>query len=547
MEEESGPAGWIAAALPVDAVLVADVERPTVVWLDRRKLTRHQCDRLSIAAEPIAGHLPNDTTDVGPPRHGALRPLMVAFGPTQLLFAVDPGEFMSTRPARSNPSSDWIERNTLSVLPTCIFQIGQLSRHLCTVRKQCEGPKALRTFCSELWTGMLTGTQLINLRVDQNGSLVAPPALQQAFEQHARGAASDAQLRQAQDRSIRDVIRRQEAVGLPVVTDGEFRRRNFQESFSNAVSGFDVPQQVERLTDWREPNNPLHRTEQNFDAAGPAIATRRGVVARLQLKQNVVLDEYRYSAGVATRPVKVSLIGPDRIAQRFAWERSQAVYQDTDAFVADVVAIQRQMISELVAAGCRYVHMDAPGFTAYVDKVSLDRMRARGEDPQKSLARGIKAENDVIAGFDGVTFGLHICRGNPRGVDPATGKIMPQWHREGHYDSIAEQLFSGLNHHRLLLEYDSERAGDFTPLRYVPKGRIAVLGLVTTKSAELESIDALRRRIDDAARYLPLDQLALSPQCGFSSGVGGAQLPEDVQWRKFERIVETARAVWGSV
>jgi 5-methyltetrahydropteroyltriglutamate--homocysteine methyltransferase len=222
------------------------------------------------------------------------------------------------------------------------------------------------------------------------------------------------------------------------------------------------------------------------------------------------------------------------------------VYKDIDEFIADVVAIERQMIRQLVDAGCRYIHIDAPGFTAYVDQLSLERMRARGEDPDKNLERGIAAENAVIAGFDGVTFGLHICRGNPRGIDPATGKVMPQWHREGHYDSIAERLFSGLKHDRLLLEYDSERAGDFGPLRYVPKDKIAVLGLVTTKSAELESVDALRRRIDDAARHLPLDQLALSPQCGFSSGVGGVQLDEDSQWRKLERIVETAHAVWGN-
>ena len=189
--------------------------------------------------------------------------------------------------------------------------------------------------------------------------------------------------------------------------------------------------------------------------------------------------------------------------------------------------------------------MDAPGFTAYVDKVSLERMRSRGEDPAKNLERAIKAENDVIRGFDGVTFALHICRGNPRGSDSKTGKILPQWHREGHYDAIAEQLFGGLDHHRLMLEYDSDRAGDFTPLRFVRRDKIAVLGLVTTKVADLESKDELKRGIDEAARHLPLDQLALSPQCGFSSGVGAIQLAEDEQWRKFERILETAREVWG--
>ena len=389
---------------------------------------------------------------------------------------------------------------------------------------------------------------LRSLRVDQIGSLVRPARLFAAFERHAVGKASDAELASEQDEAIRAVLQKQEAIGLPVLTDGEFRRRNFQESFGSAVTGFDVPARAAALTDWREPNRPLHRTEQNFDAPGPAITTRRRVNTRLRLERNIVLDEYRFSSRITRRPVKVSLIGPDRISQRFAWERSKEVYRDIDEFTADVVAIERQMIQGLVDAGCRYVHIDAPGFTAYVDKVSLDRMRARGEDPDRNLARSIAAENAVIAGFEGVTFGLHICRGNPRGTDPVTGKIMPQWHREGPYDAIAERLFGGLHHHRLMLEYDSERAGDFTPLRFVPKGKFVVLGLVTTKSADVEAKDALKRRIDDAARYLPLGQLALSPQCGFNSGGDqGLQLSEDEQWRKFERILETAREVWGQI
>lgn len=384
------------------------------------------------------------------------------------------------------------------------------------------------------------------LRVDQNGSLVAPGWLAEAFTAYASGAIAEDRLREAQDKAIREVIAKQDAIGLPVVSDGEFRRRNFQESFSNAVSGFDVPAGMDRLVARLEPNAPLNRTEQNFQAAGPAVVTRRRAVERLKLVRNVIAEEYRFAASVAKAPVKVSLIGPDRISQRFSWEESREVYRDVEEFIADVVAIERRMIQELVDAGCRYVHMDAPGFTAYVDERSLERMRARGEDPDKNLARAIKAENDVIRGFDGVTFALHICRGNPRGSDPKTGKILPQWHREGHYDAIAERLFSGLDHHRLMLEYDSERAGDFTPLRFVPKGKIAVLGLVTTKVADLESKDALKRRIDDAARHLPLEQLALSPQCGFSSGVGAIQISEAEQWRKFERILETAREVWNT-
>jgi 5-methyltetrahydropteroyltriglutamate--homocysteine methyltransferase len=179
-----------------------------------------------------------------------------------------------------------------------------------------------------------------------------------------------------------------------------------------------------------------------------------------------------------------------------------------------------------------------------VDKVSLERMRARGENPDENLERSIAADNATIASFPDVTFGIHLCRGNPRTIDPLTGKVAPQWHREGHYDAIAERLFSRLNHHRLLLEYDDERSGGFAPLRYVPKGKIAVLGLVTTKRSDLEPLDLLRRRIDEATQYLPLDQLALSPQCGFG-GLGHVVIPEEDQWRKFERILETAHLVWG--
>ncbi len=383
------------------------------------------------------------------------------------------------------------------------------------------------------------------LRADHNGSLVSPQYLKDAFKALADGSIGEGELRVAQDRAIRHAIAKQEETGMPVVSDGEFRRRNFQESFAAAVTGFDVPAGQEKSVERLEPNRPLSRTEQDFQAAGPALLTRRPVVERLKLARNVIADEYRFSSAIATRPVKVALIGPDRISQRFAWEKSQAIYKDMDAFLADVIAIERQMIRELVDAGCRYVHMDAPGLTAYVDQVSLERMRARGEDPQKNLERAIRAENDVIRDFPGVTFALHICRGNPRGVD-ASGKVLPQWHREGHYDAIAEQLYTGLKHDRFMLEYDSERAGSFETLRFIPRDRIAVLGLVTTKSADVESKEFLKRRIDEAARYLPLEQLALSPQCGFG-GVTSIQLAEEEAWAKFRRIVETAQEVWGGV
>ncbi len=383
---------------------------------------------------------------------------------------------------------------------------------------------------------------LKQLRVDQVGGLCAPSELRRVFEAYKRGEASDEVFDRAKDDAIRHVIARQEAIGYPILTDGELRRRNFQESFSESVSGFEVPAEDKSMEGVSLA--PMIRAEQNFSAPGPAIRTRRRVVERLRLIRNVPLEEYQFSSRVATKPVKVTVLSPDRISQRFDWQNSTAVYPDMDAFMTDVVAITRQIIAGLVAAGCRYIQIDAPGYTAYVDKVSLDRMRSRGEDPDENLARSIAADNAVIVGFDGVTFGIHLCKGNPRTIDPATGKVMPQWHREGHYDAIAERLFSQLKHDRILLEYDDERSGSFAPLRYMPKGKVAVLGLVTTKRADLESLDLLRRRIGEATQHLPAEQLALSPQCGFG-GLDSISIPEEDQWRKFERILETARLVWG--
>jgi 5-methyltetrahydropteroyltriglutamate--homocysteine methyltransferase len=170
-------------------------------------------------------------------------------------------------------------------------------------------------------------------------------------------------------------------------------------------------------------------------------------------------------------------------------------------------------------------------------------MKARGDDPDALLERSIAADNAIIEGFDDVVFGLHICRGGARTIDPSTGKVAPQWHREGHYDAMAERLFTQLKYQRLLLEYDSDRAGGFEPLRFVRKGVIAVLGVVTTKSSDVETMEYIERRVEDASRFLPLEQLALSPQCGFG-GYRKVAVSEDIQWRKFEAIVAAAHSIW---
>jgi 5-methyltetrahydropteroyltriglutamate--homocysteine methyltransferase len=268
---------------------------------------------------------------------------------------------------------------------------------------------------------------------------------------------------------------------------------------------------------------------------GPAVTRRRPTLQRLKLERNVLLDEYRYAKSVAKQPVKVTLIGPDRISQRFAHEESKAVYADSDAFLADVVAIERQMIGEVAAAGCRYVQIDAPGYTAYVDEPSLAAMRQRGEEPMRNFERSLAADAAVLEGFGNVTFGIHLCRGNQRSM----------WHREGTYDDIAERLLNELRHERFLFEYDTPRAGGFEPLRFLPQGKVVVLGLVSTKVPELEKIDDIKRRIEAASQYAPLEQLAISPQCGFSSDVVGNLIAEDDQKRKLELVVETSRQVWG--
>ncbi len=377
---------------------------------------------------------------------------------------------------------------------------------------------------------------LVNIRTDVVGSLLRPMAVREARIALDEGKIAADALHAIEDEAVRAAVRLQEDIGLDVITDGEIRRLNFQDSFGAAVEGYDAAASTLKVYEQRvEGSAPGQRWDiPTMHHAGTAVSHRRPAKARLSLARNVPLEEYRFVSKLAKKPAKVSLIGPDRISQRFEYENSTAVYRDMDDFLADVVAIERQIITSLVAAGCRYVHIDAPGFTAYVDEPTMAQMRKRGEDPMRNFARSLKAEAAVIADYPGITFGIHLCRGNQRSM----------WHREGTYDAIAERLFNELPHQRFLLEYDTPRAGSFEPLRFVPKGKIVVLGLVSTKVAELETVEGLKRRIGEASKFIPLDQLAISPQCGFASDVVGNMLGPDDQKRKLEVVVETARQVW---
>ncbi len=374
---------------------------------------------------------------------------------------------------------------------------------------------------------------LHKLRVDCIGSFLRPESLKQAYRDHAAGTLDDAALARAQDGAIADLVAAEEAHGLPVVTDGEFRRSVFMESFSD-VAGMERwksrwARKVKTLEDQRS------EISSGRKGVNPVLADNEPVTRPLALRSNGPRAEYGYLQGLTRLPGKASLINPDRILQSVDLAASTSVYPDPADLLADVVRIERQIVTGLREAGCRYVHVDAPGYTAYVDADSLAAMRARGDDPDELLGRAIAADNEVIAGFGDLTFGIHICRGNRHS----------QWHREGAYDAIAERLFSELDHDRLMLEYDDERSGDFTPLRYVPRDKTVVLGLVTTKRSELESKDSLLRRIDEAAQYLDVDQLAISPQCGFASDVGGNVISEEAQWRKIELVCDVASEVWG--
>lgn len=376
---------------------------------------------------------------------------------------------------------------------------------------------------------------LLRSRTDQVGSLLRPPDLIASFLANGRDELSDDELADRQDEAIRDVVGAQEARGLSVLTDGEFRRLSWQTSFWE-VEGWEL-----WSGSWAATlANPTLRGEHeqaNTKADNAVVTYGVPATGKLELVSNFPLREWSFTSSCTERPVKAMIMGPDRVAQMCHIEESAPHYLSRQEFLDDVVAVHREIIGGLVDAGCPYVQLDEPSYTGYVDPESLDHMRTRGQDPLANLTAAIEASNGAIAGLEGrAVFGLHICRGNRASM----------WHREGHYEGIAEAVFDGLNFDRLLLEYDTERAGGFEPLRFVPPGKMVVLGLITTKTGRLESVDEVVARIDEASRFIDVDQLAVSPQCGFASGISGNDLTADEQWRKLELVQQVADRVWGS-
>ena len=369
---------------------------------------------------------------------------------------------------------------------------------------------------------------MITAHADVVGSLLRPPELLSAQEDLAAGRITMAAFKAAEDRAVDQVVALQEEAGLEVLTDGEMRRLSFQSQMTQAVDGFgewDVDAFL-----WGE----WHGDDAVGDWSGDRPA-ELGVVSKLTRRRHLSVEEFVYLRARTSRTAKVTLPSPGLFANFWSPGRSSGAYPSLDAFMADVVGILRDEVAELARLGATYIQIDAPHYPLLLDPATRAFYEARGWTLDEWLQRGIEADNALMDGFPEVTFAFHLCRGNQGS----------RWLVEGGYELIARPIFQGIRAQRLMLEYDDERSGSFEPLGDIPDDKTAVLGLVTTKRGDLETADDLAARIADASRYLPLERLALSPQCGFATSIMGNKLSADDQRRKLEVICETAHRVWG--
>ncbi|MEE8334563.1 MAG: 5-methyltetrahydropteroyltriglutamate--homocysteine S-methyltransferase [Alphaproteobacteria bacterium] len=362
-------------------------------------------------------------------------------------------------------------------------------------------------------------------RAEHIGSLIRPPALIAARADHDAGKIDAAALAAAEDAAIRDVVALQEAVGLSVVTDGEFRRNTYSDSFTTAaLSGVEI--QFTEDDGWKPSAGHGARTAMRIPK----------VVDRIEWKGSRNADDFRFLASVATQTPKITLPGPGYIHYRAGRVNiSKDIYPDLDAFWSDLVGAYHRELDALAEAGCGYVQIDETSLVKLGDPRARALLAERGDDWRDLLNAYIEAVNAVVAGApDGMRIGVHICRSQD-----------PNWQADIGYDPIAERLFNDMAVNFFFLEYDTERAGTFDPLRFVPEGKTIVLGLVATKNPALETADALKRRIEEASRFIALDQLALSPQCGFATSADQPDaVTPDMQKAKLARVVEVSRDVW---
>jgi 5-methyltetrahydropteroyltriglutamate--homocysteine methyltransferase len=362
-------------------------------------------------------------------------------------------------------------------------------------------------------------------RADHVGSFLRPPALLAARERSRKGEISRHELREAEDAAIRDIVRFQEDVGLSGVTDGEFRRTYFHIDFLEQFAGVETKGGIAVS---------FHTAQGTVDFAPPVMK----VTGPVRHVRPIQLDDFNFLKSATRRTPKVTIPSPTMLHFRGGRDAiSRDAYPDLEGFYADVAAAYRAEIAALGAAGCRYLQLDDTNLAYLCDEKMREGARMRGDDPDELPRRYARLINAAIAGRPaGMTVCVHLCRGNFKSA----------WVAEGGYEPVAEVLFNELGVDGYFLEYDDARSGDFAPLRHVPAGKLVVLGLVTTKLDRLESKDALKRKIDEAAQFVPLEQLCLSPQCGFSSTVDGNVIARDAQAAKLRLVVETAQEVWGS-
>jgi 5-methyltetrahydropteroyltriglutamate--homocysteine methyltransferase len=362
-------------------------------------------------------------------------------------------------------------------------------------------------------------------RADHVGSFLRPQRLLQARAQQREGRLDDAGLRRVEDECIAEVVRAQERVGLEDATDGEFRRTYFHVDFLERLDGVEVKEAGFTAAFRRDDG-----TQETFRP--PTMH----ITGRVRHRASIQGADFDFLKATTKRLPKVCIPSPSMLHFRGGRQAiSETVYPDLDAFYADLAAAYRAEIADLAGRGCRYLQLDDTNLAYLCDDKIRETTRARGDDPDDLTRRYCRLINDSIAGRpDDMAACVHLCRGNYKSA----------WVAQGGYEPVAEILFNELAIDGFFLEYDDQRSGDFGPLRFVPPGKTIVLGIVTSKKSDLESKDALKRRIDEAARYVPMEQLAISPQCGFSSTVQGNQITEDVQWRKLERLVEVAAETW---
>jgi 5-methyltetrahydropteroyltriglutamate--homocysteine methyltransferase len=370
-------------------------------------------------------------------------------------------------------------------------------------------------------------------RADHVGSLIRPEALIKAREQAEKKELPDAALQSIQQAAIRDVVRLQEELGLKVVTDGEFNRHSWHRDFMLKFAN--VQMMPSKLTvRFHSADGTRGHSPPTMQVTGKLARPKNGE----QLGGGIFVDDFKFLASIARATPKMTLPSPTVMHFRGGREAIDAkAYPDIGAFYDDLARLYREEIADLAQAGCRYLQIDEVNL-AYLCDGDLRRQVANiGEDPGTLPKTYAKLLNDTIKNRPkDLTVCMHLCRGNFAGA----------WVAEGGYEPIADLLFNEIGVDGYFLEYDSARAGGFEPLRFLPKGKTAVLGLITTKSGKLESKDELKRRIDEAAKHAPLEQLALSPQCGFSSGIGGNTMDVAGEIAKLRLVVETAREVWGS-